>query len=500
MHLQTASDPAAPPSERRKAFSMIAQARRGVFQIVAMAVALTFAVAMSAPPAAAQGLFSQPRYAAIVVDASNGEVLYSKRADALRYPASITKIMTLYLTFEALSTGRLKMTDRVPVSVHAYNMAPSKSTLRPGESLSVDDAIRIVAVHSANDIAVALAEKIGGAEPRFAALMTLRAQELGMAHTHFVNAHGLPDPRQVTTARDFALLARAVMRDYPQYFHYFDLRDCVVAGKFYTNHNHLLREPGYDGFKTGFTNAAGYNLVASAVRDNRRLITVVLGGSSAALRDENVQTLMNAGFEVLKKRSLGERTTIAQNIAEPDDSGPIQPGVEEGDGGRGELSAVVVDPIHGVEGQDQLAQEEQKLNIDAANPPPAGPAALAAVARGRSKTAACVSPHAAGRRHSGRHAPVCAGAKRIETAAVDCSGKRGKAKRVCERTLKVDKAQSVKLAAADCSGKRGKAKRVCDRTVKTGALRLAKADVEHAHGAKTPLKAKSARRHHRANA
>jgi D-alanyl-D-alanine carboxypeptidase (penicillin-binding protein 5/6) len=473
---------------------MIAQARRGVCTFLAMAVALTFAVAAPVS-ASAQGLFSQPRYAAIVVDASNGEVLYSKRADALRYPASITKIMTLYLTFEALSTGRLKLTDRVPVSVHAYNMAPSKSTLRPGESLSVDDAIRIVAVHSANDIAVALAEKIAGAEPRFAALMTLRAQELGMAHTHFVNAHGLPDPRQVTTARDFALLARAVMRDYPQYFHYFDLRDCVVAGKFYTNHNHLLREPGYDGFKTGFTNAAGYNLVASAVRDNRRLITVVLGGSSAALRDENVQTLMNAGFEVLKKRSLGERTTIAQNIAEPDDSGPIQPGVEEGDGGRGELSAVVVDPIHGVEGQDQLAQEEQKLNIDAAKPPPAGPAALAAGARVRPKTAACAQ--ARGHHH---RAKVCAGSAPVETAAVDCSGKHGKAKRVCERTLKVGTAQRVKLAAADCAGKHGRAKRTCDRAAKTGALRLAKADVEHAHAAKTPLKAKAVRRRHRADA
>ena len=404
--------------------------------ILAFFAALTFACAASFSPAAAQGLFSQPRYAAIVVDAASGEVLYAKRADDKRYPASITKIMTLYLTFEALSTGRLKPTDRVPVSEHAYNMAPSKSTLRPGESLSVDDAMRIVAVHSANDIAVALAEKIGGSEPRFAALMTLRAQELGMANTHFVNAHGLPDIRQTTTARDFAILARAVMRDYPQYFNYFGLRNCVVAGKLYENHNHLLREPGYDGFKTGFTNAAGYNLVASAVRDDRRLITVVLGGSSAALRDENVQTLMNAGFDVLRKRTLGQRTTIAANIAEPDDSGPIQQSIEQGDGGRGGLSAVVIDPLHAAQ-SDQLAEEERESTVS--TPPPG--------LRGRIAIAKAAAPCAAVSHHRGRKTSRAAACKApVQIAAADCSSKRGRAKRLCERhaTTAMAKASATK--------------------------------------------------------
>jgi D-alanyl-D-alanine carboxypeptidase (penicillin-binding protein 5/6) len=448
---------------------MIALARRGVCKVLALLVSLTFAVAASSGPAAAQGLFSQPRYAAIVVDASSGEVLYSKRADALRYPASITKIMTLYLTFEALSTGRLKLTDRVPVSEHAYNMMPSKSSLRPGESLSVDEAMRIVAVHSANDIAVALAEKIGGSEARFASLMTLRAQELGMANTRFVNANGVPDSRQLTTARDIAILSRAVLRDYPQYFDYFGLRDCVVAGKFYANHNHLLREPGYDGFKTGFTNAAGYNLSASAVRDGRRLITVVLGGSSGALRDENVMTLMNAGFDVLKKRSLGVKTTIAQNIDVPDDTGPIQPGVEEGDGGRGELRAEVVDPVH-VAAHDQLAEEEQKLNMPAAAPPPAG-------LRGRVTAVAHAAAPCPPVRH-GRHAhkaAACAKSETVAVAAADCGHKHGKAKRLCESSAaKAEKAGKTEVAAADCAKKHGKAKQTCERTEETASAKPAK--------------------------
>jgi D-alanyl-D-alanine carboxypeptidase len=332
----------------------------------------------------------------------------------------------------------------------------------------VDDAMRIVAVHSANDIAVALAEKIGGSESRFAALMTLRAQELGMANTRFVNAHGLPDSRQVTTARDFAILARAVMRDYPQYFNYFGLRDCVVAGKLYENHNHLLREPGYDGFKTGFTNAAGYNLVASAVRDNRRLITVVLGGSSAALRDENVQTLMNAGFDVLRKRSLGERTTIAANIAEPDDSGPIQQSIEQGDGGRSGLSAVVIDSLRGAQGDhvgDQLSEEEHESTVSTAPPG----------LRGRVSIAKAAAPCVAVSRHHGRtiRRAVACKSGRVQLAAADCSGKRGKTKRLCDR-----REATVMAKASVTRGRHGR------RTTVT----LAKA---------SPSKAKARHPHHR---
>ena len=244
--------------------------------------------------AQAQGLFTQPKYAAIVEDANTGEVLYTMRADALRYPASITKVMTLYLTFEALATGRLTLHDQIVISPHAYSMAPSKVSTHPGEVLSVAQAIPTVTVHSANDVAVALAEKIGGSEARFAQLMTLRAHELGMSSSNFVNASGLPDTRQVVTARDIATLSRAIMRDYPQYYAYFGLKSTEYNGKLLLNHNHLVaRMPGVDGLKTGFTNAAGFNLAASGVRDGHRLITVVLGGPSTAARDENVEELLD---------------------------------------------------------------------------------------------------------------------------------------------------------------------------------------------------------------
>ncbi len=299
-------------------------------------------------PAAAQIpytslLWSQPRYAAVVVDANTGEVLYSKNPDSPRYPASITKIMTLYLTFEALSAGRLSLSDTLTVTPYAASMAPTKLGLSPGGTITVDEAIRAIAVKSANDMAVAMAERIGGTEARFAALMTLRAQELGMNNTQFVNASGLPDSRQLTTARDIAILSRSVMRDYPQYYSYFSLHQFAYRGEVIKNHNHLLDEmAGVDGLKTGYTNASGFNLATSAVRDGRRLITVVMGGSSAAARDANVEDLLNAGFTVLSRRAQGETVTVAQNLFEPEPSGPIlRPSVEQGDADQAGLKIAV---------------------------------------------------------------------------------------------------------------------------------------------------------------
>jgi len=316
---------------------MIPTARR----LAALLLLVLVAAAASAVgrPAAAQipyvnTLFNEPRYAAIVVDANSGEVLYSKNADSPRYPASLTKIMTLYLTFEALQSGRLSPDDVLTISAHANSMAPTKLGLGAGARIRVDDAIRAVAVKSANDMAVALAERIGGSEERFAALMTLRAQELGMRDTHFANASGLPDRRQLMSARDIALLSRAVMRDYPQYYSYFGIRRFTYRGEVMNNHNHLLDSmPGVDGLKTGYTNASGYNLSASAVRDGRRLIAVVLGGNSWASRDENVADLLNTGFKVLRRRAQGENITIAQSLFEPEPTGPlVRPdNVEQGD-------------------------------------------------------------------------------------------------------------------------------------------------------------------------
>jgi D-alanyl-D-alanine carboxypeptidase (penicillin-binding protein 5/6) len=316
---------------------MIPTARRLASVLLLVMVAL--AATAVGRPAAAQipyinALFNEPRYAAIVVDANTGEVLYAKNADSPRYPASLTKIMTLYLTFEALQSGRLSLDDTLTISAHANSMPPTKLALGVGAQIRVDDAIRAIAVKSANDMAVALAERLGGSEERFAALMTLRAQELGMRNTHYANASGLPDRRQLMSARDIALLSRAVMRDYPQYYSYFGIHRFVYRGEVMNNHNHLLDSmPGVDGLKTGYTNASGYNLSASAVRDGHRLIAVVLGGNSWAARDNNVADLLNTGFEVLRRRAKGENITVAQSLFEPEPTGPlVRPeGVEQGD-------------------------------------------------------------------------------------------------------------------------------------------------------------------------
>jgi D-alanyl-D-alanine carboxypeptidase len=272
--------------------------------------------ALSVPAPASTGRSSQ-----IVVDAATGEVLYEVNADAPRYPASITKVMTLYLAFEALAEGRLQLTDSVPVSSRAAAQPPTKLGLRAGESLSVDDALRAISVKSSNDIALAMAERLGGSEERFAALMTVRAQELGMSNTRFVNASGLPDTRQITTARDISVLSRAIMRDYPQYYSYFGQKYFSFRGQSIANHNGLLHSmPGVDGIKTGFTSAAGYNLSASAVRDGRRLIAVVLAGSSRVARNSRVQNLLDTGFVVAERREHGESVTLAMALNEQSSS------------------------------------------------------------------------------------------------------------------------------------------------------------------------------------
>ena len=317
---------------------------------LSLGLAAITALSSAATPAQAQIPYfqnllaaTQTKYAAIVVDARTGEVLYAKHPDSPRYPASITKVMTLYLTFEALASGKLRLDDRVMVSPHAAAQSPTKLGLRPGDSTSVDEAMKAMATKSANDMAVAMAEKIGGTESRFAALMTLRAQELGMQNTHFVNASGLPDSRQISTARDIAILSRAVMRDYPQYYKLFSLQSFNFRGQTIGNHNRMLgRMPGVDGLKTGFTNASGFNIALSAVRDNRRLITVVMGGPTTAARDQNAEDLLLTGFDVMRRRALGERITVAQNLFEPEPRGPVvRGGVDQGDADQEGLKIVL---------------------------------------------------------------------------------------------------------------------------------------------------------------
>ncbi|WP_411286580.1 D-alanyl-D-alanine carboxypeptidase [Phenylobacterium sp.] len=315
---------------------MIKHARR-LWLSVGLAAATAFATV--APTAQAQVPYaellpqSSTKYAAIVVDAKSGEVLYARRADSPRYPASITKVMTLYLTFEALASGKLRLDDSVLISPRAAAQSPTKLGVPAGQSISVSDAMQALSIKSANDVAVAMAEKLGGTEQRFAALMTLRAQELGMANTHFANASGLPDSRQISTARDIAILSRAVMRDYPQYYRLFSQTSFTFRGTTMRNHNGLLhRMYGVDGLKTGYTNASGFNLAVSAVRDNRRLIAVVLGGPTTAARDRNAEGLLLTGFDVMGRRTRGEQITVAQNLFEPELRGSVMTAsVEQGD-------------------------------------------------------------------------------------------------------------------------------------------------------------------------
>lgn len=293
--------------------------------------ALAFLVPAAAPAAGLSAII-QPRYAAILMDASTREVLYANAADQIRHPASITKVMTLFLTFDAIKSGRLRVDDQVPISRWAAAQKPSKLGLAPGQTISVAEAIQVVAVKSANDIAVALAEKVGGSEPAFARMMTAKARMLGMNATYFANASGLNDAANFTTARDLATLSSALIAAHPDFYTYFSQRTARFGRASFANHNHMLGQfPGLDGIKTGFTNDAGFTLAASALRGGRRLIAVVLGEPSPTERTRDVGALLDAGFEVLRRRAAGEWTTVAANL--PTQAHPalrIIPGYEQG--------------------------------------------------------------------------------------------------------------------------------------------------------------------------
>jgi D-alanyl-D-alanine carboxypeptidase len=231
--------------------------------------------------------------AAIVVDANSGRTLYARNENEPRIPASITKVMTLYLLFEQLEKGRLRLDSDIRVSAFAARQAPTKLGLHPGATINVEDAIKAVVTRSANDIAVAIAETIGGSEEHFAELMTLKAHGLGMSTTHFANASGLPNGEQHTTAHDLAILGRAIQERFPRYYHYFATHAFYYAGATIMNHNHLLgRVEGMDGIKTGYTHASGFNLLTSVKRDGHYIVAVVLGGSSAGARDRIMADLI----------------------------------------------------------------------------------------------------------------------------------------------------------------------------------------------------------------
>jgi len=236
-------------------------------------------------------------YSALVVEPQSGRVLYENFADELRHPASITKMMTLYLVFEALERGNVTLNTPFDISRNAVLRPPSRLGLTPGDTLSVEDAILALVTRSANDAATVIAENLGGTESSFAAMMTAKARALGMRDTLFKNASGLPDPDQVTTARDMYKLGRALISDFPRYYPYFSTPRFYYRGQSFDNHNHLMETySGMDGIKTGFINASGFNLVASARRGGNRLIGVVFGGPSAVRRDRHMREILDDGF------------------------------------------------------------------------------------------------------------------------------------------------------------------------------------------------------------
>ena len=262
--------------------------------------ALSFPVISSEAATKRKSTAPQPnnKYASIVIDAATGHVFSSTNPDKQLHPASLTKMMTLLLVFDAMEQGRIKTTDYIRVSSHAADQPPSKLGVRAGGTIKIEDAIRSVAVKSANDMAVALGEAISGNESRFAQKMTERARSIGMTHTRFVNASGLHSQFQVSTARDMATLGRYIIQKYPAYYKYYTLRSFTYAGRSNPSHNKLMSSyAGMDGMKTGYISQSGFNLVASAKRDDKRLIGVVFGGRTSASRNEEMAKLLDAAFK-----------------------------------------------------------------------------------------------------------------------------------------------------------------------------------------------------------
>ena len=260
----------------------------------------------------------------IMIDASSGKVLSASNADELRYPASLTKLMTLYITFDALEKGLIKLDDEFPVSRKAANRSPSRLGLRAGSKIKVKTAIEALIIRSANDCATVLAEGLGYSEENFAKTMTQVAKALGMKNTTFKNASGLPNRAQKTTARDMAILGAAMYHHFPQYYKWFSLRKFTYEGRTYYTHNHVLKQfEGADGMKTGFTNAAGYNIITSADREGQRVIAVTMGHRTLKARDKEVMRMMDKGLTRLamenKQNTTGMYAELIEENDKPDD-------------------------------------------------------------------------------------------------------------------------------------------------------------------------------------
>lgn len=273
-------------------------------------------------------------YASLVVEVESERVLYAQNADELRHPASLTKMMTLYMVFEALARGQLSLNDTFRASQYAVSRPPSKLGLRTGDLMTVEDGILALVTRSANDAATVFAEGLGGSESAFAFQMTQKARQLGMSRSVFRNASGLPDPDQVTTAWDMFRLGKSLQKHFPQYYSYFSTDHFEFRNRSFHNHNHLLKNYyGTDGIKTGFVNASGYNLVASARRNGLRLIGVVFGGDTAARRDAHMRDILDNGFDQMEGReptvriAAMERSETPVLLRRPPDIEPARTGL-----------------------------------------------------------------------------------------------------------------------------------------------------------------------------
>lgn len=269
--------------------------------LLTLAALLSFALMIPVADAATKKKSTaNPRYGAIVVDADTGVILHESNADKALHPASLVKMMTLLMAFDRLADGSMTLNQRIRISSHAASQPPSKLGLRAGSTITVKDAIYSLVTKSANDIAVAMGEHIGGTESQFAAMMTQRARELGMTRTRFKNASGLHHPDQVSSARDMAVLSRTLIKNYPQQYKYFSTKNFSFNGASHRNHNRLMESyKGMDGIKTGYIGPSGFNLAASAVRGNHRLIAIVFGGRTTASRNAAVADLLDRGFAKL---------------------------------------------------------------------------------------------------------------------------------------------------------------------------------------------------------
>jgi D-alanyl-D-alanine carboxypeptidase len=279
---------------------------------------------------------AKPKFAAIAVDARTGKVLFARDADGIRHPASLTKVMTLYVLFEDLKAGRLKLTTPLRASKRAAGMAPTKLGVKPGSTITVDQAIRAMVTKSANDVAVMIAENLGGSESEFAERMTRTARSLGMSRTVFKNASGLPNPAQVTSARDMATLSLRIQRDFPEYYPYFRITAFTYKGQVIKTHNRLLgRYDGTDGIKTGFINASGFNLTTSVKRGQKRIVGVVMGAKSAASRNKYMMSMLDQALPQCKNgdiivASVGGDTGVAGTAAADASATKLQKHISKG--------------------------------------------------------------------------------------------------------------------------------------------------------------------------